>query len=380
MVEPPRPGNPEGHVAYVSQVTDAGHWVTQEMNTDASVTPNEVFTVYDDTGPNTGGSGDYWVGSQLHRHVVPGTVFIYGGPVLNPPQYQGELGHIVQWDGDTKAQKTAWLVVDEGGALHRHWIPTIALYWCLKNSGAPGPDVLPAAELSALTDDTGVQATCTGNAAPDGGGGDAQPAPTSSELEGQFGTNTFSDPSSATGQGARVEPGTTVQVACKLYAPQIGSVNPDGYWYRIASAPWNGAYYTPANTFMNGDPWDGPYTHNTDFSVPDCSGSTTPTAAAPTNPLLQTWSETTGGPANTWTDYQTAGGAAGAQIPANQTVQVQCAVQGLAVADGDTWWYRIASPPWSGSYYASADAFYNNGATSRSLIGTPSVDAAVAHC
>jgi hypothetical protein len=59
-------------------------------------------------------------------------------------------------------------------------------------------------------------------------------------------------------------------VSCKVYDPYIASVNPDGYWYRIYSSPWNNQYYAPANTFMNGDPYGGPYTHNTDFAVPNC--------------------------------------------------------------------------------------------------------------
>ena len=42
--------------------------------------------------------------------------------------------------------------------------------------------------------------------------------------------------------------------------------------------------------------------------------------------------------------------------------------------------YRIASAPWSGSYYVSADAFYNNGQTSGSLVGTPFVDSNVPNC
>lgn len=71
--------------------------------------------------------------------------------------------------------------------------------------------------------------------------------------------------------GPRIEAGTWVDVSCKVHDPTIPSVNPDGYWYRIASSPWNNQYYAPANTFMNGDPWGGPYTHNTDFSVPDCA-------------------------------------------------------------------------------------------------------------
>jgi hypothetical protein len=82
--------------------------------------------------------------------------------------------------------------------------------------------------------------------------------------------NTFTDYHNASGLGIPISAGEWVQVSCKVYDPTIESVNPDGYWYRIASPPWNSAYYSPANTFMNGDPYGGPYTHNTDFAVADC--------------------------------------------------------------------------------------------------------------
>jgi hypothetical protein len=82
--------------------------------------------------------------------------------------------------------------------------------------------------------------------------------------------NTFTNYHNASGMGQEIAAGQWVQVSCKVYDPTIGSVNPDGYWYRIASAPWSNGYYAPANTFMNGDPYGGPYTHNTDFSVPNC--------------------------------------------------------------------------------------------------------------
>lgn len=82
--------------------------------------------------------------------------------------------------------------------------------------------------------------------------------------------NTFTNYHNASGMGPAIAAGQWVQVSCKVYDPTIASVNPDGYWYRIASSPWNNAYYSPANTFMNGDPYGGPYTHNTDFAVPDC--------------------------------------------------------------------------------------------------------------
>lgn len=82
--------------------------------------------------------------------------------------------------------------------------------------------------------------------------------------------NTFTDYHNASGMGPPIAAGQWVEVSCKVYDPTIASVNPDGYWYRIASSPWNNVYYSPANTFMNGDPYGGPYTHNTDFSVPNC--------------------------------------------------------------------------------------------------------------
>jgi subtilisin family serine protease len=82
--------------------------------------------------------------------------------------------------------------------------------------------------------------------------------------------NTFLNYHNASGMGTPIASGQWVQVSCKVYDPYIASVNPDGYWYRIYSSPWNNQYYSPANTFMNGDPYGGPYTHNTDFAVPNC--------------------------------------------------------------------------------------------------------------
>jgi hypothetical protein len=101
----------------------------------------------------------------------------------------------------------------------------------------------------------------------------------------------------------------------------------------------------------------------------------------PRTPLTSPVSETTGpGPVHTWTDCSNAGGNEGPSIPNTTTIQVACRVTGFAVEDGNTWWYRIASSPWNDSYYASADAFYNDGAVSGSLKGTPFVDLNVPSC
>jgi len=105
-----------------------------------------------------------------------------------------------------------------------------------------------------------------------------------------------------------------------------------------------------------------------------------PPSPNPPPPPPATYGETTGGVANTWTNYTNAGGNAGPQIPSHATVQISCRLEGFRVADGNIWWYRIASSPWNNAYYVSADAFYNNGQTSGSLSGTPFVDQQVVHC
>ena len=95
-----------------------------------------------------------------------------------------------------------------------------------------------------------------------------------------------------------------------------------------------------------------------------------------------TWAETAGPPtgSGTFTNYTNAGGTLGQRIAPYQTIQVSCRLTGFKVADGNTWWYRVASTPWSNAYYAPADNFYNNGQTSGSLSGTPFVDPNVPNC
>ena len=72
------------------------------------------------------------------------------------------------------------------------------------------------------------------------------------------------------GKGPRIAAGAKVKVTCKVFDPSIPSVAHDGYWYQLASAPWNNAYYAPANNFLNGDPVNGPYSRRTDWAVPNC--------------------------------------------------------------------------------------------------------------
>ena len=205
--------------------------------------------------------------AYLHKPAAPAPP-----PAFNPAAYNGHI--VKQNNGST----TAWLVIDPQG--HRNWIPTAAVYNCLVAAGHPGPDLLSAAQLNQLPDQTGIWATCT-----------PPPAPAPSPAPSQ---------------------------------PPVTTTTPD----------------TTTTT-------------------------QTTTAAPPPPPPPSTWSETTGGVTHTWSNWTNAGGTEGATIGSNVTVQIACRLTGwTSPQDGNNWWYRIASSPWSGQYYASADAFYNNGATS----------------
>ena len=190
-------------------------------------------------------------------------------------------------------------------------------------------------------------------------------------------THTWTNYTNAGGtQGPSIQAGQTVAVACKIQGFRVADGNT--WWYKIASSPWNGAYFASADAFYNNGRTSGSLlgTPFVDTAVPDCAGPPPP----PPPPPPPTWAETTGGVAHTWTNYTNAGGTQGPSIASNQTVQIACKIQGFRVADGNTWWYKIASSPWNGAYYVSADAFYNNGQTSGSLLGTPFVDPNVANC
>jgi hypothetical protein len=93
--------------------------------------------------------------------------------------------------------------------------------------------------------------------------------PPHDELTGSIGANAFSDPRTLTDRAPMIPPNTTISVRCRFYAPSVPSVSPDGYWYLIDSGDWAGLW-SPANSYMNGDVPGGPYTHNTDFAVPEC--------------------------------------------------------------------------------------------------------------
>jgi hypothetical protein len=92
---------------------------------------------------------------------------------------------------------------------------------------------------------------------------------TITEQQASLGANTFTDPFRPSVTGHRVPPFAEVEISCKVYAPTFESLKPDGYWYRLASSPWNNEYYVAANTFLNGETAP-PWKIFTNHDIPDC--------------------------------------------------------------------------------------------------------------
>lgn len=178
------------------------------------------------------------------------------GPADSDPPTESTAGSDTTTSTSTSAPAGEEVGRGGGGEAGRH--------------GSPDPDESSTTTVSApeLPDPPPTTTTSLRTTAPPT---TARRGPTWTEQQGSLGANTFLNPANASGQGPRIEPWAYVEVSCKVHAPQIESANPDGYWYRIASPPWNNNYYAVANTFWNGDtPDQPPYTHNTDFNVPDC--------------------------------------------------------------------------------------------------------------
>lgn len=81
---------------------------------------------------------------------------------------------------------------------------------------------------------------------------------------------TFRDPRAFKGKGPSVQPGQQVEVVCRFHDPNAPASVQPGWWYLIASSPWNWQYYTMANSYLNGDPPEGPYLTSVDNGVPVC--------------------------------------------------------------------------------------------------------------
>jgi hypothetical protein len=243
----------------------------------------------------SGVGGNTWDLEAWHNNVDWSTGLSFGGRcgrnwgyLSSPTTAAFLVGRIVNGRAygfaNPAEEIKAWLVYPGAPRPYRRHIATAKAYGCLLASGRAkaswfpwnfldtyvdksGKDITDAEACSSATGSPGAPGTTPPQPAP-------APAPGSSayvEQQGSLGANTFTNPYNASGMGPKIPAYGYVEVSCKVYAPQIVSANPDGYWYRIRSAPWNDAYYAVANTFWNGDiPGQKPYVHNTDFSVRDC--------------------------------------------------------------------------------------------------------------
>lgn len=249
---------------------------------------------------------------------------------------------------------------------------------------------------SAITDLKNSPGTFSIAAATSPGGGGAPNGGGTAANEGSGSSGSVSGGSSGSGgtprvllaQGAAAPEGYRYAVSLSGFAPRSAvsvecydSVDPGGFFHFAIATNADGGAYTQSECYSG----DGPQHWVTAGSVTSnyvswSSGAAPLPPPPPPPPPPSTWSETVGGPTHTWTNYSNAGGSEGATIATSTTVQIACRLEGFAVADGNVWWYRIAASPWNNQYYASADAFYNNGQTTGSLHGTPFYDPHVPHC
>lgn len=71
-------------------------------------------------------------------------------------------------------------------------------------------------------------------------------------------------------EGPSIAAYQTVQISCKVTGFTVSDGN--NWWYRIASSPWNDAYYVSADAFYNNGQTSGSLS-NTPFvdpAVPNC--------------------------------------------------------------------------------------------------------------
>jgi hypothetical protein len=131
-------------------------------------------------------------------------------------------------------------------------------------------------------------------------------------------------------------PATPVSVTC------YDSVSPAGFYTFSLTTDGSGAATTAAQCYSGDGPEHWAQAGGVQSNRVSWGGSPGPTPPPPVPPPPPppppTYPETTGGAANTWTNYTNAGGYQGPTIAAYATVQIACKLQGFRVADGNTWW------------------------------------------
>ncbi len=330
---------------------------------------NQVLRV-----PATGAA--YWADASGTIHWIPDAltydyyVALDGAPVSLTQAQVNRLGSGRPWAPRqvrpvdaanhilvVSATGTAYLADSTGQV---HWIPTTAIYGCLV---ARGDSVLRGiAQVQVNRLGSGQPwATCTAPAPP--------PPPTAT-------------PAAIAISWSSAHPTwiamtlTGFAAGSYTYSCDFASGGNQSYPVSVSGSPET---FDNAQTCYDAIPGDTVWvTIGSVMSNVLTVGGTPPPPPPPSS--APTYAETVGGSARTFTDYLDAGGIQGPSIASGQTVQVTCRTLGFTVPDGNAWWYKIASSPWSNAYWASADPFYNDGATSGPVAGTPFVDTAVPLC
>jgi hypothetical protein len=104
-------------------------------------------------------------------------------PSQDPNQPSYYANKIVQWNGDTKQQKTSWYVSSD---LKRYWIPDSSTFYCLEGKGVAFAGPISSTLLDQLPDQTGQRATCNGTLTPPPGSPSTPtpPPPSSASVSG----------------------------------------------------------------------------------------------------------------------------------------------------------------------------------------------------
>jgi len=259
--------------AYEHNLTYQKHFDRKIWSPDFSSFPGSARPYIDTTLSDEGDLTDLSFGLLRPEVLTAGTTYKFAYSLFLPRNPRGGY-HSLYLAGQVLERNCLWpqshLCVNVSPLAQSHGKEFIGTYrrfavtgttcWAWQNGKDPIPCPRPAPPPAAP--------------APTGAAPAPPPPPpprTWPEQQGSLGANTFTNPYNASGMGVKIPPYQWVEVSCKVYAPQIVSANPDGYWYRIASAPWSNRYYAVANTFWNGDvPGQKPYVHNTDFAVPNC--------------------------------------------------------------------------------------------------------------
>ena len=324
--------------AYYADANGVVHWIPDALSYDYYVARYPNVLQLTQAQVNQFGNGQPWAPRAIRRQDATNSILV------------------------VSATGTSYYV-DSAGTLH--WIPSAATFDCLSRTvrvfrGLTQGQVnqLGNGQPWAVCSSPPPTPTPTPTPTP--------PAPTNPTIAIGWSS---AYPSWITMDLAGFAPGTYV------YSCDFASGGNQSYNVTVTSDPET---FDNAHTCFDSQPGDTVWV--TIGSVSSNTIAVGGSAPPPPPATAATYVETTGGVVHTFTDYLNAGGTQGQSIGSNVSVAVSCRLTGMAVADGNTWWYRLASSPWNGSFYASADAFYNNGQTSGSLANTPFVDSAVPLC